>query len=239
MAARQRVCDMERMDDKELAPFGQRLARLMERAGVKSKKALMKQIGISPMTLHRYEHEVREPPASVLVAMATALECSTDELLGLEPRRWKLPAGAPIGEVSEDFERLSELGEAVRAASERAVFPRAEVIEFVDALERLPLLSRAARLKSQAMAFPRSIPSSGPVAEVPDLTVDELHQHVQAGSRALLLVAEVQSVCCALLAAVPDMHESLRDQLEARLRAVLADVDEGRRGRAPSDTQTP
>ena len=68
----------------EPGEFGQRLAALMEAAGIPTKRALMEQVGISAMSLHRYETGEREPGASTIVAMAQALGCSADALLGID-----------------------------------------------------------------------------------------------------------------------------------------------------------
>lgn len=77
-------CAMTIRPDELLAPFGQRLAVLMEAAGVATKKDLLAQVGVSPMTLARYERGEREPSASTIVAMAKALGCSADALLGID-----------------------------------------------------------------------------------------------------------------------------------------------------------
>lgn len=64
-----------------------------EAAGLKQAE-LAEKIGISTVTLSRYENDGREPRATDLLKMAELFGCSVDELLGKNPTQ-PLPHVSP------------------------------------------------------------------------------------------------------------------------------------------------
>ena len=80
--------------------FGIRLAQLRKDAGY-TQQQLADEIGASRRQVAYYEGESEHPPASLLIALAQALNVSTDELLGMRVGRKK--AATPA--VSTRLER--------------------------------------------------------------------------------------------------------------------------------------
>lgn len=68
--------------------FGERLVALRKAAGY-TQQQLAEEIGASRRQVAYYEGESEHPPASLLVALAQALNVSTDELLGVQSGRSK------------------------------------------------------------------------------------------------------------------------------------------------------
>lgn len=64
--------------------FGPRLARLRKERGY-TQTELGEKIGITQEVVSRYEREIIRLPAEMVVRFATALDVSTDELLGVKP----------------------------------------------------------------------------------------------------------------------------------------------------------
>ena len=64
--------------------MGTRLKRLREAAGL-SQSGLAQAAGISLRAVQHYEYGTRTFNAEVVVLLAKALGCSSDELLGLKP----------------------------------------------------------------------------------------------------------------------------------------------------------
>ena len=64
--------------------FKDRLRYMREKVGYTSAKDFAKEIGIPYTTYLGYENQGREPKYDTLCQIATALNCTTDELLGRE-----------------------------------------------------------------------------------------------------------------------------------------------------------
>lgn len=64
-----------------MLPFSENLKKLRKERNM-SRQELAKATGVSLSSLGYYETNSREPTASVLIALATVLNCSIDELLG-------------------------------------------------------------------------------------------------------------------------------------------------------------
>ena len=84
--------------------FGQRLVQLRKAAGY-TQQQLADEIGASRRQIAYYEGETEHPPASLLIVLATALNISTDELLGARTVRSKTATPA----VSTRLERRLKL----------------------------------------------------------------------------------------------------------------------------------
>lgn len=81
---------------RTLKGFGSRLAHVRQDRGL-TQAELGKAVGVSQRVIAYYETESQQPPGALLADLATALEVSTDELLGLKavaekrsPRRARL-----------------------------------------------------------------------------------------------------------------------------------------------------
>lgn len=75
--------------------IGSRITEAREAKGI-SQSALAKAVGISQPAIAYYEKDVREPKASTLSDIASALNVSVSHLLGVEGAKW---AGAPEGTI--------------------------------------------------------------------------------------------------------------------------------------------
>jgi len=75
------------MSKAELLAFGQRLRTLRERQGLQQTE-LEKRAGIRPNNVSNWELGFAYPQVRALIKLAHALNCSTDELLGIEPIRF-------------------------------------------------------------------------------------------------------------------------------------------------------
>ena len=64
--------------------FQDKLRQYREQAGYKQAKDFAEKIGIPYTTYLGYENQGREPKYELLCKIATALNCTTDELLGRE-----------------------------------------------------------------------------------------------------------------------------------------------------------
>lgn len=69
-----------------MVPFSENLKRLREEKNM-SRQELSKATGVSTSSLGYYETNNREPTASALMAIASVLNCSIDELLGFSPSK--------------------------------------------------------------------------------------------------------------------------------------------------------
>ena len=67
-----------------MSSFKDNLKYMREQAGYKQAKDFAKEIGIPYTTYLGYENQGREPKYDLLCKIATALNCTTDELLGRE-----------------------------------------------------------------------------------------------------------------------------------------------------------
>lgn len=87
----------------QIQGFGERLAQLRKAAGY-TQQQLADEIGASRRQVAYYEGETEHPPASLLIALAQALNVTTDELLGMHAgRSRKMPT------VSTRLERRIKL----------------------------------------------------------------------------------------------------------------------------------
>ncbi len=68
---------------KEYENLGKRIAEKLSETGM-SQKALAEHVGITSATMSRYIRGERTPRGPIIVAIAEALGCSTDELIGAE-----------------------------------------------------------------------------------------------------------------------------------------------------------
>ena len=85
-------------------PLGERIARARERAGF-SQYDLAEKIGVTQSTVVGWERKVNNLRSDTLVKLATALNISADELLGLSP-----PEEPKLtGRVRDLFEQLINL----------------------------------------------------------------------------------------------------------------------------------
>ena len=77
-----------------------RMKRLRAERGL-TQAQLAKRLGVSPSAVGMYEQGRREPDAQTLTRLADVLQCSTDELLGVEPPH-------EVGDVIDSFARTLE-----------------------------------------------------------------------------------------------------------------------------------
>ena len=109
------------MKDRTLQGFGQRLK------AIRTSKALTQQelgerVGVSQRVVAYYEADDAQPPGALLVELATALDVSADELLGIEPLKEKLPP--KTARIRRRLQQVEELPTADQKA----------ILKFVDAL---------------------------------------------------------------------------------------------------------
>lgn len=74
--------------DPTLEPFGKRLARLRQAAGLYQNE-LAKAVGVSPRMIAHYETEGGNPPLHLLPIIAKSLNVAADELLGITDKKKK------------------------------------------------------------------------------------------------------------------------------------------------------
>ncbi|GAB2498523.1 helix-turn-helix domain-containing protein [Arenimonas alkanexedens] len=77
---------MSKHADPQTQGFGERLALLRKAAGY-TQQQLADEIGASRRQVAYYEGESEHPPAGLLIALAQALNVTTDELLGVHTGR--------------------------------------------------------------------------------------------------------------------------------------------------------
>jgi|SRR5580704_4192003 transcriptional regulator with XRE-family HTH domain len=88
------------------SPLGERIAALRERAGL-SQDQLAQKIGSNQKTIAYWErHAVTLKPAQI-EAVAAALACSPEEILGMNAP--KARSNGPAGKLRQVFERASKL----------------------------------------------------------------------------------------------------------------------------------
>jgi transcriptional regulator with XRE-family HTH domain len=98
--------------------FGARLTEARQRAGL-SQAELSGKIGVDRRMIAHWERRSVTLKPEQLIALATALSTTTDELLGIKPPR----ASGPTGRVRQVFEQVSRLPRKQQA----------KVVEFVEA----------------------------------------------------------------------------------------------------------
>jgi len=92
------------------SPLGERITLLRERAGL-SQEQLASKVGSNQKTVAYWERRAITLKPSQIEAIATALGCSPQEILGLaEPRQ----QGGPVGKARQIFERVSQLPRATQ-----------------------------------------------------------------------------------------------------------------------------
>ena len=84
--------------------LGQRIAQARERRGI-SQYELADRMGVSQQSVAAWERKVSSIRSDTLTKLATLLEISADELLGLKPPR----NSGPSGRVRHVFEEASQL----------------------------------------------------------------------------------------------------------------------------------
>ncbi len=107
--------------DCTLQGFGQRLK------AIRTSKALTQQelgdlVGVSQRVVAYYEADDAQPPGALLVELATALDVSADELLGIEPLKEKIPP--KTARIRRRLQQVEDLPPADQKA----------ILKFVDAL---------------------------------------------------------------------------------------------------------
>lgn len=222
------------MAKKDLAPFGTRLRRLARAAGITSQKWFLEQVGISAMTLHRYEVGEREPPASTIVAMTKVLGCSADELLGLPTARGiRFPEGTPADDLVKGLMPISvalrDLVWAMTTGSDVVrpkLFAAEAFVELAEAVREWPLLRRIEALKEFAATVEKEIPARGVAADMPDLPIQEILRHATAREEAFKIAAELQAIYAAVLWAAYPVLADHDDLFEHPGTADLAEVEE-------------
>ena len=106
---------------RKRTPLGERIARARERAGL-SQYALAEKIGVTQSTVVGWERKVNNLRSDTLIKLATTLNTSADELLGLATREEpKL-----TGRVKDLFEQLIRLP---RRQKEKALESLEDTIE--------------------------------------------------------------------------------------------------------------
>lgn len=112
---------MPKHADPKIQEFGERLAQLRKAAGY-TQLQLADEIGATRRQVAYYESESEHPPASLLIALARALNVTTDELLGVRSGRGK--AATPA--VSTRLERRLKLIERMPAK------PKQQLLGLID-----------------------------------------------------------------------------------------------------------
>lgn len=79
--------------------FGEKLHMLRTEKHL-TQKQLADRLGMTKSNISYYEHEVKVPPADVLVKIARIFHVSTDYLLGIEPDQTISVAGLNDEEIS-------------------------------------------------------------------------------------------------------------------------------------------
>lgn len=101
--------------------FGERLLALRKTRGF-TQVELAKAISSTQRALSYYENDAEYPPAPVIVALASALRVSTDELLGV--KAGKIHAAPPLREetrLEKKFRQLRRLPEKDQRALIRVI----------------------------------------------------------------------------------------------------------------------
>lgn len=107
-----------RPTDHPRTDFGTRLTETRQRTGL-SQAQLADKIGVDRRVIAHWERRSVTLKPEQLIALAAALNTTTDELLGLKPTR----TSGPTGKVRQVFEQVSRLPRKQQA----------KVVEFVEA----------------------------------------------------------------------------------------------------------
>lgn len=111
----------QRMKERQLEGFGERLAKLRRAKGL-TQIQLAELLGVTQRVITYYENESGQPPGALLVDLAKALSVTSDELLGL-----KVVTERTSPKTARLIKRLRRI-ENLPAADQRAV------LKLVDAL---------------------------------------------------------------------------------------------------------
>ncbi len=122
------------MKTRTLDDFGPRLAALRQARGL-TQTELGDAAGLSQRMIAYYESESAQPPGSLLVALAQALQVSADELLGLTPV--KTPRAPKTARLLKRLQQIEELP----PADQRTVLKLVDAL--VDARRRTAPAKRA------------------------------------------------------------------------------------------------
>lgn len=82
-----------------MSSIGDRILGLRKELNL-SQKELAENVGITEASLSRYENNLREPRAEIIIRLADALNCSTDYLLGKTDVKDDIPL--PNGKLYKD-----------------------------------------------------------------------------------------------------------------------------------------
>lgn len=82
-----------------MSSIGDRILDLRKELNL-SQKELAENVGITEASLSRYENNLREPRAEIIIRLADALNCSTDYLLGKTDVKDDIPL--PNGKLYKD-----------------------------------------------------------------------------------------------------------------------------------------
>ena len=107
-----------RPSDYPRTNFGTRVTEARQRMGL-SQAQLAERVGVDRRMVAHWERRSVTLKPEQLIALAAALNTTTDELLGLKPAK----AGGPTGKVRQVFEQVSRLPRKQQA----------KVVEFVEA----------------------------------------------------------------------------------------------------------
>lgn len=113
-------------------PFGQRLAALRRARGL-TQTDLGEKVGISQRMVAYYEVQNGNPPATLLTRLARALQVTTDELIGQDPR--------PIRGNPRNLRLWRKLSRVEQLSPEE----QKAVVQIIDTMLRRPRSGRAAR----------------------------------------------------------------------------------------------
>jgi transcriptional regulator with XRE-family HTH domain len=97
------ACLELQVKERTLEGFGERLAEIRQSRAM-TQAQLAQAVGVSRRVVAYYEHADAQPPGAMLVDLAKALGCSTDQLLGL-----KLPKERPSPRTARLLKRLQKV----------------------------------------------------------------------------------------------------------------------------------
>lgn len=120
---------MPKSKREESGSFGERLVQFREAAGY-TQQELAEEVGVSRRMIAYYEGQSAHPPTTLLPAIATALNVTTDALLGVTPPK----RGAAL-HTSRFQRRLQQL-ERLGAREKRQVLQFLDMILERDRLKR-------------------------------------------------------------------------------------------------------
>ncbi len=90
--------------------LGQRIVDLRDSKGM-TQAHLADKLNITPATLSRYENNLRVPNATFIISLSTALEVSSDAILGISQRYNTTALKVRYPQYSDFLDRLDKLNE--------------------------------------------------------------------------------------------------------------------------------